>query len=280
MQNIELHLHPNYELDFDQNLFMQYFNKFLNNAGRSLNLNGLTDIFFTKNYKKEIAEFNNKFNLNYTITDNQYGKGSAMLSHYNDNYGQEKLAIFYHPYYVELFYFFNRYDAAEAENLLLKYEFKNSNNVKKMIYNHIYHELVHVHDMNIFNKLIEDLSKEEKDMFRIGLSFWSEYHAHFLSGKKYPYETIESIRKDFEKNIILINQGHYPLKGMEMIIRNIGDLHAIGKNILNIIGNGNYIFQRLINIDIELQKLELKYPNWNNIDILDKLQLLIDRNIN
>ena len=260
---IKIHCHDEYIVEdyiynIDKNMMEKYALEFLGSVS-NLNLEKLTDIYFTSNYLDDIAKFNNNHGLNLEVTQNEYGTGSAYVAGYLKN-GEVKSVAFFNSSISFLFYSIYAHPGA--------IEAKICNNVLNCRSN----ELVDIHDENIFLKHAMHLDNESMNIYRSAFNLWAEYYAHLEAGIKYPYTNFENIKSNLIQNINLLNMGENIPSGVLMICRNIGDLHSINKSTLDIGDLDNFYHD----LDKVLKTLVNKYPNWEDIKQLDELIVLLN----
>ncbi|WP_242276473.1 hypothetical protein [Bacillus cereus group sp. BfR-BA-01445] len=252
INEVNVNIVPDYMYSFVQ--------KLLNTAASNdLNIEDLTDIYFTSDYKKEIQEFNKKHNLDVTVTDDEnYGQGFGINIGYFNEQNEVKCAIFYDSLVSQLFYVMNiNQEPFPTEQI-------------NQTFNIVYHELVHCHDETIFRNLIMNLTNDEGLRYRKAHNIWAEYIANFYAGLTYSYRKIEEIKDSFIKNVETINNNYDVPTGLLMISHDIGNLHSQGVRLEDIVEQ-NEEYDYYFELEELLIELLEDYSNWSDITVFDKM---------
>ncbi|GGF24295.1 hypothetical protein GCM10010954_23970 [Halobacillus andaensis] len=192
---MEIHLHDNYNLgeneialnkdikDEISDFFIKYIQN-LTQTEKNFDLSLLKHIYVPNDYTTELYEFQRAQGLREGHTKNEKAEGQAMVLTY-DVENDKKLAIF-----IRAEMFFGVFTSLTS----VSNEFPDET---AMCLNVFYHELVHVSDDFVLDKVIDFKSIQNNGILNSTLTIeslkvWQEYYAYRKAAQRYPYGDIQS----------------------------------------------------------------------------------------
>lgn len=255
-----------------------------------LNLSRLDCIYIPNDFKEAILSFqitHNKDERGYT--DNEMGTAFGKVIDFLDN-GIEKDRIFLHKgIFLSLF--------GEDEKL------------KQLSVNNIHHELCHIHDhsnvekMIDFNQQYSALPKSLNSvLYQHSMNIWEEYIVPKMSARtksiddafdvEHIANLIKHTKQEMDKAVdeFIIDRdtlkifhrvqllGGHLLKELSTLLGNLNGIfpekNAL-EDALDEVFQETYIGDTWINLKVALRGLELLYPNWDNLNVLNPLNEVV-----
>lgn len=262
--NIKIHASSRYvfdgqEININEEIIKEVVSELISEV-EALDLSTLTDVYFPFDYKEGVLEFQlSRGSRSSEVTENDTHTGFGMVIEYFNQDQEIKSVIFYHP--VILLCLIALKITPEDVDI----------SQKNMTLNILYHELFHVHDLNFYQKFCVN-ENLDMSLYEHFYSVWSEYFAHRGAASLFSHRSIEDKLDDVKINDTLLREAlldgdHDEIEDkISLLARDLGDIHSLGLE-LNELLPGNSIHPSLRTIEIQLNELFNKYPNWNEQDL-------------